>query len=167
MSDEEKPTRKKHQKHRTGGKVKKKQLKDLKKAGIAEGHINPKAFSVRSIQKLRRRLQYRSEREEKKLRRPLRDRHPENIPRIVAVVGPPKSGKSTLIRSLVKQYSKRNITKISGPITLSISKKKSVIGPDILVIFLLEYCFTRDLIRVDFPDFGGPTTATIRGIFSG
>ncbi|KAJ6227013.1 ribosome biogenesis protein bms1 [Anaeramoeba flamelloides] len=126
MSDEEKPTRKKHQKHRTGGKVKKKQLKDLKKAGIAEGHINPKAFSVRSIQKLRRRLQYRSEREEKKLRRPLRDRHPENIPRIVAVVGPPKSGKSTLIRSLVKQYSKRNITKISGPITLSISKKKRI-----------------------------------------
>jgi GTPase SAR1 family protein len=37
---------------------------------------------------------------------------------LVAVVGPPGVGKSTVIRSLVHHYTGQNLTKINGPITV-------------------------------------------------
>lgn len=40
--------------------------------------------------------------------------------------GPPKSGKSTLIRSLVKHYTGQNIKTLQGPITVRSSKKQRV-----------------------------------------
>jgi GTPase SAR1 family protein len=42
----------------------------------------------------------------------------EPPPILVAVVGPPKVGKTTLIQSLVKHYTKRNIGDAKGPITV-------------------------------------------------
>ena len=47
-------------------------------------------------------------------------------PETVAVVGPPGSGKSTLIRSLVKQYTKQNLTNIKGPITCIAGKQRRI-----------------------------------------
>jgi ribosome biogenesis protein BMS1 len=56
---------------------------------------------------------------------PLREAE-EPPPVIIAVQGPPKVGKSTLIRSLVKHYTKQNITEIKGPITVVTGKKRRV-----------------------------------------
>ena len=49
----------------------------------------------------------------KKLHLPVVDRTPlEPPPIVVAVVGPPKVGKSTLISSLVKNYSRQTLTDV-------------------------------------------------------
>ena len=42
----------------------------------------------------------------------------EPPPIVVAVVGPPKVGKSTLISSLVKNYSRQTLTDVKGPVTV-------------------------------------------------
>ena len=56
---------------------------------------------------------------EKKLHVPQIDRTPvEPPPIVVAVVGPPGTGKSTLIRCLVKKYTRQNLSEIRGPITV-------------------------------------------------
>ncbi|CAG8469376.1 7185_t:CDS:10 [Gigaspora rosea] len=88
---------------------------------------NPKAFaplSGRKADKLARRKQ---ELIQKKLHVPLVDRTPlEPPPVVVAVVGPPQTGKSTLIKSLVKRYTKHNLTEIKGPITVVSGKKRRI-----------------------------------------
>ena len=37
---------------------------------------------------------------------------------VVAIVGPPKVGKSTLLQALIKNFTRQNITSIQGPVTL-------------------------------------------------
>ena len=56
---------------------------------------------------------------EKKHHIPVVDRTPlEPPPVVVAVVGPPKVGKTTLIRCLVKNFTHQNLGTITGPITI-------------------------------------------------
>lgn len=45
-------------------------------------------------------------------------------PILVAIVGPKGVGKTTLLRSLIKRYTKRKIDKIEGPVTLFTEKSK-------------------------------------------
>lgn len=45
-------------------------------------------------------------------------------PACVVVAGPPRVGKSTLIRSLVKMYTGQNLTDTTGPITVVAGKKR-------------------------------------------
>ena len=62
---------------------------------------------------------------EKRLHVPLVDRIPEEAPPlIVTVVGPPGVGKSTLIKSLIKRYTKQTITSPTGPLTVVTSKRR-------------------------------------------
>eukprot|EP00051_Salpingoeca_urceolata_P033969 m.22984 g.22984 ORF g.22984 m.22984 type:complete len:1182 (+) comp7018_c0_seq1:219-3764(+) len=87
---------------------------------------NPKAFAVQSVNKARRKVAHRLEKETKKHHVPAIDRSNADLPPpvIVAVVGPPQVGKSTLIRSLVKRYTKQNLGEIKGPITVVSSKNR-------------------------------------------
>eukprot|EP00122_Pirum_gemmata_P005249 Pgem_evm1s4777 len=45
-------------------------------------------------------------------------------PFVVCVVGPPKVGKTTLIKSLIKHYTKQKVSDPVGPITIVTGKKK-------------------------------------------
>ncbi|KAL8645270.1 MAG: hypothetical protein Q9226_007375, partial [Calogaya cf. arnoldii] len=62
---------------------------------------------------------------EKRLHVPLVDRLPsEPPPTIVAVVGPPGVGKTTLIKSLIKRYTKHTLSHPVGPLTVVTSKRR-------------------------------------------
>jgi ribosome biogenesis protein BMS1 len=53
------------------------------------------------------------------------DRIPdEPPPRLVAIVGPPGVGKTTLLKSLVKRYAKETLSEPQGPITVVTSKRQ-------------------------------------------
>jgi len=56
---------------------------------------------------------------EKKHHIPVVDRVPaEPPPILVAIIGPPKVGKSTLLQCLVKNFTRQKVTNIKGPITV-------------------------------------------------
>lgn len=66
-----------------------------------------------------------------KLHVPLVDRSGSSMPTesppvVVAVVGPKGVGKTSLIRSLVKKYTKHNLQEISGPITVVSGKSRRI-----------------------------------------
>ena len=73
---------------------------------------------------------YRSlEKQEKQYHVNLIDRSAEAVvppPFIVAVVGPPGVGKSTLIQSLVKNWTKQNLGPVVGPVTVVTGKKRRI-----------------------------------------
>lgn len=76
---------------------------------------------------LARRIRFSADRSEKRASNPTLpvDRNrPDATPRVVAVVGPPAVGKSTIIRNLVRHYSKRNLPSITGPVTVVAGRRK-------------------------------------------
>ena len=88
---------------------------------------NPKAFALKSAKKAERRFRHKEEFVEKKHHIPLVDRAPvEPPPIVVGVVGPPGSGKSTLIRCLIKNFTRQALTKVQGPVTVVSSKKRRI-----------------------------------------
>lgn len=112
---EEEPKSKAHRKRHSGPKAEKKKAKKKN----AEGGKNPKAFTYKSAIKAARSMRRTLDKNSKKHRLPRVDRTPlEPPPVCVAVVGPPKVGKSTLIRCLVKNYTRQGVTTMQGPITV-------------------------------------------------
>ncbi|PTB80279.1 DUF663-domain-containing protein [Trichoderma longibrachiatum ATCC 18648] len=89
------------------------------------GDRNPKAFAFARPGKLQRQAARSSDIKEKRLHVPLVDRLPDEAPpRLVAIVGPPGVGKTTLLKSLIRRYAKETISDPQGPITVVTSKKQ-------------------------------------------
>ena len=62
---------------------------------------------------------YKLDMQTKKRHLPVMDRTPLELPPIVlAMVGPPRIGKSTLISIPVKTYSRQTLTDVKGPVTV-------------------------------------------------
>ncbi|KAG0378533.1 Glycoside hydrolase 2 (Mannanase, beta-galactosidase) [Mortierella sp. AD032] len=86
---------------------------------------NPKAFGFLSGRKAEKAARRNLDRDQTRLHVPLVDRTPmEAPPVVVAVVGPPGTGKTTLIKSLVKRFTKHSLSEIKGPITVISGKKR-------------------------------------------
>ena len=86
---------------------------------------NPKAFAVQNVTKTERRVRRKEDIGEKRARVPVVDRTPiEPPPIVIAIVGPPKVGKSTLLQCLVKNFTRQAISNIQGPVTIVSGKKR-------------------------------------------
>ncbi|OAF56457.1 Glycoside hydrolase 2 (Mannanase, beta-galactosidase) [Pseudogymnoascus destructans] len=89
------------------------------------GDRNPKAFAFANPGRLAKTSARSSDVKERRLHVPLVDRIPdEPPPRLVAIVGPPGVGKTTLLKSLVKRYAKETLSEPQGPITVITSKRQ-------------------------------------------
>ncbi|KAH8596175.1 hypothetical protein B0O99DRAFT_621199 [Bisporella sp. PMI_857] len=89
------------------------------------GEKNPKAFAFANTGRLAKTAARSADIKEKRFHVPQVDRIPdEPPPRLVAIVGPPGVGKTTLLKSLVKRYSKETLSNPQGPITVVSSKKQ-------------------------------------------
>ncbi|KAJ1667684.1 Glycoside hydrolase 2 (Mannanase, beta-galactosidase) [Coemansia sp. RSA 1813] len=115
-----KQTHKAHRVRKAGARANKKQQKNKN----AEKN-NPKAFTMQSAQKAERMARRKAELNEKKFHVPMVNRTPTIPPPIVvAVVGPPQCGKTTLIKSLVRRYTKSTLSEIRGPVTVVSGKNQ-------------------------------------------
>ncbi|KAI6647112.1 Bms1l protein [Oopsacas minuta] len=120
-AQENKPHRKPH----SGPSAVKKKRKNIKQK--TPKNQNKKAFAFKSSVRAARSLRHTLDIETKRHHIPVAEQTyntAEVPPYIVAVVGPPKVGKSTLIRSLVKNYTRHNLRSVIGPITIVSGRKR-------------------------------------------
>ncbi|BEI91332.1 uncharacterized protein CcaverHIS019_0401520 [Cutaneotrichosporon cavernicola] len=136
-------THRAHRKPTVGSKADKKD----KAAGIdrssAKG-FNPKAFTSQSWRSANIAARRTAEKDQKRLHVPLVNRNPDERkvtaqkgqgmdegrvpppPIVVGLVGPPGVGKSTLLRSLVRRYTKHNLSEPKGPVTVVSGKTRRI-----------------------------------------
>ncbi|XP_050980715.1 ribosome biogenesis protein BMS1 homolog [Labeo rohita] len=123
----EKKEHKRHQQKHSGPKAQKKKRKKEQDTEPEqdERKRNPKAFSVQSAVRMAKSFHRTQDIKTKKHHIPVVDRTPlEPPPVVVVVMGPPKVGKSTLIRCLVKSYTRQKLSDICGPVTIVSGKKR-------------------------------------------
>lgn len=119
MADaEESGPAKSHRKRQAGPKADRKKHKKHSPED-ASAQKNPKAFSFKSAVRAARQFRRKQDVETKRHHEPVVDRTPlEPPPYIIAVVGPPKVGKTTLINSLLKNFTRQQLSDVKGPITI-------------------------------------------------
>ncbi|XP_028650983.1 LOW QUALITY PROTEIN: ribosome biogenesis protein BMS1 homolog [Erpetoichthys calabaricus] len=168
---EEKQQHKTHQKKHSGPKAERKKRKrqQEQQAGTNEEDgrkRNPKAFTVHSAVRMARTFHRTQDLKTKKHHAPIVDRSPQEPPPfLVVVVGPPRVGKSTLIRCLIKNFTKQKLTEINGPVTIVSGKKRRLTfiecGNDIstmidlgkvadLVLMLIDASFGFEMETFEF-----------------
>ncbi|KAL1497516.1 hypothetical protein ABEB36_008462 [Hypothenemus hampei] len=127
--DQEGTSKKKSHRDRNSGrkaeKKKNKKEKDIEE--LTDKQRNPKAFTFNSAIRAERRFRRKQDIDTHKQHVPVVDRSPiEPPPILIAVVGPPKVGKTTLINNLIKLFTKTPLTAIKGPVTIVTGKKRRI-----------------------------------------
>ncbi|KAJ3607416.1 hypothetical protein NHX12_024467 [Muraenolepis orangiensis] len=118
---------KRHQQKHSGPKSERKKARKLGDAVEEENERkrNPKAFAVQSAVRMAKTFHRTQDLKTKKHHIPHVDRSPlEPPPIVVVVVGPPKVGKTTLIRCLIKNFTRQKLGDIRGPVTIVSGKKR-------------------------------------------
>lgn len=121
-----------HIKSKVGGKAKKQKEKQIKQMPRGSRTGSYKAFTVAHPEKMQKIIQRKSDVEHRKLHAPIVNRVGEvkdsPPPMSVVVQGPPGVGKTTLIRSLVKMWTRYSLNEESanGPITIVTGKTRRV-----------------------------------------
>ena len=126
--------KKAHHKASAGAKYRKKKLKSKGSKGPSDGasvsERNFKAFTVANVGRRQRDQQRLLDRAHRKHKVELSNKAQESAvqepPVVVVVQGPPRCGKSTLIRSLVKKWTKHSLGAVHGPITVVTGKHRRV-----------------------------------------
>ncbi|XP_071945540.1 ribosome biogenesis protein BMS1 homolog isoform X2 [Antedon mediterranea] len=120
------PAPKNHRERQAGRKAEKKKNKNKKQdENLTDRQRNPKAFAFHSAANMAKSFRRNMDLQSKRHHIPLVDRMPlEPPPVVIAVVGPPKVGKSTLIRCLIRNYTRQNLVTIQGPVTIVSGKKR-------------------------------------------
>ncbi|KAK0503954.1 GTP binding protein [Armillaria luteobubalina] len=115
-----------HKPHRPAQSGSKADKKDKGKGKEKQQGFNEKAFAPRSGRRADRQGRRNAERDQTRLHVPLVNRTPDDEPPpiIVAIVGPAGVGKTTLLKSLVRRYTKQTLNEAKGPITVVSGKKK-------------------------------------------
>ncbi|CAH1101523.1 unnamed protein product [Psylliodes chrysocephalus] len=130
MEEDNSGKKKSHRERHSGRKVEKKKAKKASENVVSNEDPklkNPKAFAFNSAVRAERRFRRKEDLNTKKQHIPLIDRTPiEPPPVVVAVVGPPKVGKSTVINNLIKLFTKVPLTDVKGPVTVVTGKKKRI-----------------------------------------
>jgi ribosome biogenesis protein BMS1 len=87
-----------------------------------------KAFAPKSGRRAERQGRRAVEKDQTRLHVPLVNRTPDDEPPpvVVALVGPPGVGKSTLMKSLIRRYTKQTFNDIRGPVTVVSGKKRRI-----------------------------------------
>ncbi|XP_071482980.1 ribosome biogenesis protein BMS1 homolog [Diadema antillarum] len=126
MADEGTAPHRTHRERQAGRKFEKKKARTKPQdENLTAKQRNPRAFAIQSVNKMARKVRRTLDIKEKKHHIPVVDRTPlEPPPIVVAVVGPPKVGKTTLIRCLVKNFTRQNLGTINGPVTIVSGKKR-------------------------------------------
>lgn len=116
-----------HRERNAGRKAEKKKRKKNHVQELTDKQKNPKAFTFNSAIRAERQFRRKQDIETKKQHIPLVDRTPlEPPPILVAIVGPPKVGKSLVVQCLIKSYVKQPLTNIVGPVTVVSGKKRRI-----------------------------------------
>ncbi|KAG7088587.1 hypothetical protein E1B28_012564 [Marasmius oreades] len=115
-----------HKPHRAAHSGAKAEKKAKGKGKEKQHGFNEKAFAPKSGRRAERQGRRNVERDQTRLHVPLVNRTPEDDPPpvIVAIVGPPGVGKTTLLKSLVRRYTKQTLNEPKGPITVVTGKKR-------------------------------------------
>ncbi|KAK7464649.1 Glycoside hydrolase 2 (Mannanase, beta-galactosidase) [Stygiomarasmius scandens] len=115
-----------HKPHRPAHSGTKAEKKDKGKGKEKSHGFNEKAFAPKSGRRADRQGRRKVEKDQTRLHVPLVNRTPDDEPPpvIVAIVGPPGVGKTTLLKSLVRRYTKQTLNEAKGPITVVSGKKR-------------------------------------------
>ena len=117
-----------HRKRHSGPSAVKKKLKTDKEKPKNKPQ-NKKAFAFKSSTRAARSIRHSLDKDTKRHHVPQSEPTVSSFntpPYIVAVIGPPKVGKSTLIRSLVKNYTRQNLKSVFGPITVVSGRNRRI-----------------------------------------
>ncbi len=92
---------------------------------------------VRAARAVRRNL----DRDSKRQHVPTVDRTPlEPPPMCVAIVGPPRVGKTLLLQCLLKNYTRQNLTNLRGPITVVSGKLFTISCKKAAALYFVALC---------------------------